>query len=57
MAAPPTAGWRCNGEEYPCPDSNRGSRFRKPALFPPELQGLALLLFYYAKAGGAQGEF
>ena len=24
---------------YPCPDSNRGTRFRKPALYPPELQG------------------
>ena len=24
---------------YPCPDSNRGTRFRKPMLYPPELQG------------------
>ena len=24
---------------YPCPDSNRGTRFRKPLLYPPELQG------------------
>ena len=24
---------------YPCPDSNRGTRFRKPMLCPPELQG------------------
>ena len=24
---------------YPCPDSNRGTRFRKPVLYPPELQG------------------
>src|SRR5262249_54542943 len=24
---------------YPCPDSNRGARFRKPLLYPPELQG------------------
>ncbi len=24
---------------YPCPDSNRGKRFRKPLLYPPELQG------------------
>jgi hypothetical protein len=23
----------------PCPDSNRGTRFRKPLLYPPELQG------------------
>ena len=27
------------GRWYPCPDSNRGTRFRKPLLYPPELQG------------------
>jgi hypothetical protein len=27
------AGW------YPCRDSNPGTRFRKPLLYPPELQG------------------
>ena len=24
---------------YPCRDSNPGTRFRKPLLYPPELQG------------------
>ena len=31
------------GHWYPCPDSNRGTRFRKPVLYPPELQGHVLL--------------
>ena len=36
-AAQPIAmsGW------YPCRDSNPGLRFRKPPLYPPELQGHA----------------
>lgn len=32
--------------EYPCPDSNRGARFRKPLLYPPELQGHPSTLYY-----------
>ena len=31
--------WEVKGAWYPCPDSNRGTRFRKPLLYPPELQG------------------
>ena len=27
---------------YPCRDSNPGTRFRKPLLYPPELQGHAV---------------
>ena len=29
---------------YPCRDSNPGTRFRKPLLYPPELQGHRLRL-------------
>ena len=31
--------WESGVNSYPCPDSNRGTRFRKPLLYPPELQG------------------
>ena len=36
-----TKNWRISASflGYPCPDSNRGARFRKPLLCPPELQG------------------
>ena len=30
---------------YPCRDSNPGTRFRKPLLYPPELQGLEAKLW------------
>ena len=36
--------------EYPCPDSNRGARFRKPLLYPPELQGHPFTLYYMLPA-------
>ena len=37
------------GGWYPCPDSNRGPRFRKPLLYPPELQGQGIPDAVYQK--------
>ena len=37
--APRTLSKAWDTSWYPCPDSNRGARFRKPVLYPPELQG------------------
>ena len=31
--------WTVIKNWYPCRDSNPGTRFRKPLLYPPELQG------------------
>ena len=36
---------------YPCPDSNRGLRFRKPLLYPPELQGHVVCTAAYELRG------
>ena len=42
----------CLKSWYPCPDSNRGLRFRKPLLYPPELQGPKLIRANPSVIGG-----